>query len=310
MTHQSSPRWLLFIAFNAIVICASAEPPTPPSAPVASGPRKFTGLAEGVDVDADLVYAKTPQGDLVLDLYRPAKIEHPAPVVVFVHGGGWKSGDKKSARKNAVWLVSDGFAVASINYRLLDQASWPAQINDCYEAVRWIRRNAEKYQLDPDRIVAWGGSAGGHLAALLGTRPCPEPETTSSRVQAVIDWFGPTDLLTMPPNVVNESRSFEQVSKSNGARLLGAAVMTVPELAKDASALHQVSADDCPVLIMHGDQDKGVPIDQSTRFHDALQKAGVDSRLHVVKGAGHGGAGFRNPSTRDVIRDFLRQLPW
>lgn len=263
-------------------------------------------LPNGVEAIADLQFTSTPDGPLTLDLYRPSKFEGKLPVVLFVHGGGWKGGDKISGLKNAAWLAGEGYAVVSINYRLLDTSAWPTQIDDCYAAVRWVRETGRRYQLDPDRIASWGTSAGGHLAALLATRPFPGPESTSSRVQAAIDWFGPSDLLTMPPNVVSETRTFEEVAASNGARLLGAAVMTVPDLAKEASALHHVSGDDPPMLIMHGDSDPGVPLDQSVRLAEALGKAGVPVHLEVIEGAGHGGKRFHEPAARDVVRRFLK----
>lgn len=262
---------------------------------------------EHVELISDIRYVVTPQGPQSLDLYRPQTITGKLPVIVFVHGGGWKGGDKKSAIKNAVWLVPEGYAVASINYRLTDVSAWPTQIDDCYAAVRWVRDNSDKYQLDGDRIVSWGTSAGGHLSALMGTRPFPNAESTSSRVQASIDWFGPADLLTMPPNMVTDSQSFEKVSQSNGAKLLQAAVMTVPDLAKDASALYQVSADDPPMLLMHGDQDASVPLAQSQRLAEALNAVGVPNHLEVIRGAGHGGKLFQEPSARDVVRKFLSE---
>ncbi|QEF97723.1 Carboxylesterase NlhH [Stieleria maiorica] len=262
---------------------------------------------DGVEVLSDIQYATTPHGPLLLDLYRPEQIDRNLPVIVFVHGGGWKGGDKRSGLKIAAWLAGENYAVASINYRLLEVSAWPTQIDDCYAAVRWVREHAEQYRFDPDRIVAWGTSAGGHLAALMATRPYPGNESTSSRVHAGIDWFGPTDLLTMPPNVVSQSRSFEDVAKSNGARLLQAPVMTVPELAKTASALYNVTPDDPPMLIMHGDQDPGVPVDQSVRLAEALKKAGVPVQLEIIPGAGHGGKAFQTPEVRAAVRRFLKE---
>ena len=249
-----------------------------------------------------------PDGQvLLLDLYQPAERAGRAPVVVFVHGGGWKNGSRASAAKNAAWLTDNGFAVASIDYRLTDVAQWPAQINDCYAAVRWLREHADEYGLDPDRIGAWGTSAGGHLAALLGTRPFPGVETTSSRVQAVCNWFGPSELLTMPPNVVGHGRTAEDVAGSNGAKLLGATVREVPDLARDASGIDHVSPDDPPFLIMHGEADPGVPLAQSRSLHARLEEHGVDSRIHIVPGAGHGGKEFHKPESRQVVLTFFRQ---
>lgn len=267
--------------------------------------KKPKGPPEGTTVERDIVYATHHGVALKLDLYLPdPKPETALPVVIWVHGGGWLNGSKDNCK--ASFLAQRGFAVASIGYRLTDAARWPGQIEDCYAAVRWLRSNADVYGLDGGHIGAMGGSAGGHLAALMGTRPAGS-EKVSSRVQAVCDWYGPADLLTMPPNMVSEKRTLEQVSQSNGAKLLGATVMDVPELAKDASALYQVSADDPPFLIMHGSEDPGVPVAQSERFHAALEKAGVESELVIVEGAGHGGKEFMADEVTGKVTGFFKR---
>ncbi|MCA8988407.1 MAG: prolyl oligopeptidase family serine peptidase [Planctomycetaceae bacterium] len=250
----------------------------------------------------DLVYQPEVSPALKLDLYRPND-STTCPVVVWVHGGGWKNGSKD--RCPAAWLTAHGIAVASIEYRLIDRAQWPSQLDDCRAAVRWLRKNAGEFGLDPAHIGAWGSSAGGHLVALMGTAPVPENEPVSSRVQAVCDWFGPSDLLTMPPNVVGNGRTEQDVADSNGAKLLGATVKDVPELAQSASALYQVSDDDAPFLIMHGDADPGVPLDQSQRLHEALVKAGIDSTIRIIPGAGHGGKEFQTEEVQEQIRQFF-----
>ena len=158
----------------------------------------LAGAADGpasAEILRDIEFAKPNGHALKLDLYLPHDRSVPVPVVVFVHGGGWKNGSRKSGEKTAAWLTDHGIAVASIDYRLTDVAQWPAQIDDCYAAVRWVRDHADKYSLDGDHIGAWGTSAGGHLVALMGTREFFGQETTSSRVQAVCDWFGPSELL-------------------------------------------------------------------------------------------------------------------
>lgn len=150
-------------------------------------------------------------------------------------------------------------------------------------------------------MAAWGSSAGGHLVALMGTLEAP----LEARVQAVIDWFGPSDLLTMPPNVLSEKRDRAALAKANGAVLLGGLVMDQPDRAKSASALYQVSEGDAPFLIMHGDADPAVPLDQSQRLHEKLKAAGVESTLQIIPGAGHGGKGFDTPAMREMIQGFL-----
>jgi acetyl esterase/lipase len=156
-------------------------------------------LPPGVEVVRGKSYGGSGTSNL-LDLYLPAKSAEPVPLVIWIHGGGWESGSKEAWP--AIFLVDKGFAVASSNYQLSPEASFPAQIYDCKAAVRWLRANAKTYRIDPERFGSWGGSAGGHLAALLGTssedktleRPVGRHPKVSSRVQAVCDWFGPTDL--------------------------------------------------------------------------------------------------------------------
>ncbi len=289
-------RHLLFIllALNPLVAKATQEKD-----------KTRKPLPESVQVMRDIEYSAPDGYSLKLDVLQPKQTQHPSPVIVFVHGGGWKNGSKKSGEKHAAWLVEEGFAVVSIDYRLTDVAEWPAQIDDCYEAVRWVRRNAEKHNFDGDRIAAWGTSAGGHLVALMGTRNYPGKEDVSSKVQAVCDWFGPSELMTMPPNNVGNGRTAEDVANSNGAKLLGAPVREVPEKAKDASGLDNVSTDDCPFLIMHGSEDPGVPLSQSEKLHRKLLDAGVESKLHIVKWAGHGGKLFQTPEARQTVLTFL-----
>lgn len=262
---------------------------------------------KSAEVIRGIEFARPEGHSLKLDLYLPSDRSRPAPVVVFVHGGGWKNGSRQSGERTAAWLKEHGFAVASIDYRLTDVARWPAQINDCYAAVRWIRDHGDVYGLNGDQIGAWGTSAGGHLVALMGTRPFPGTESTSSQVQAVCDWFGPSELMTMPPNNVGNGRTPEDVARSNGARLLGATVRDVPKLAADASAIDHVSSDDPPFLIMHGDQDPGVPLQQSRKLHAKLVLAGVSSRLHVVEGAGHGGKQFSTDESRSIVARFFKR---
>jgi len=258
----------------------------------------------GVNKITNIEYAQHQGISLKLDLYLPEQTKGRVPVIVFIHGGGWKNGSKESGKRGA-WMVPHGFAIASISYRLTDVGQWPDQINDCYAAIRWVRKNAKQYGLDRKRVGCWGTSAGAHLAALVGTRPYPGKERISSRVQATADWFGPSELLSMPPNNVGNGRTEEDVANSNGAKLLGATVKDVPDLAKDASALDNVSEDDSPFLIMHGTADPGVPIIQSEKFHQALLEAGVDSTFVALEGAKHGGPEFSSPASKKVFLEFF-----
>jgi acetyl esterase/lipase len=265
--------------------------------------KKSLKIPDHMQAMRDIEYSANNGQPQLLDLYFPKEYNGKVPVIIWVHGGGWKNGSKEKAK--GLWLVEHGFAIASINYRLIPDHQWPAQINDCRAAVRFLRSNAAKYGLDGKNIAAWGSSAGGHLVAVLGSQDLPKDEKISSRVQAVLDWFGPVDLLTMPPNVVSPKRTLEQVSKSNGALLLGSTVRDVPKLAKEASPFWNVSADDSPFLIMHGDEDPGVPIEQSHRLHAKQKKMGAPSQLHVVKGAKHGGKEFLTQEVNDIILKFF-----
>lgn len=256
-------------------------------------------LPLGVRRISNLEYAWPETGAELLDLYLP-KSGSGVPLVVWIHGGGWSFGSKEE-HCILTWLAAEGVAVASINYRLLHHGCWPSQIEDCRAAVAWLRANAEKYGLDSGRVVVAGGSAGGHLAALLGTMELPEAE----RIQGVIDFFGPSDLLTMPGNVLGPGKTEADLAKSRGAILLGGIVRDRVALAKEASALHQVSKGDAPFLILHGAKDGLVPLDQSTRLHEALGRAGVASELVVLPEAGHGGKRFDAEEVREKIRVFL-----
>lgn len=263
----------------------------------------FGALAEP-EIIRDIEFARPNGYSLKLDLYLPeGRGDEALPTVLWVHGGGWKNGSKKNCK--AAWLAEEGYAVASISYRLTDVAIWPAQIDDCREAVRWVRRNAGLFGLDVERVGSWGGSAGGHLVALMGTLPYSKDESVSSRVSAVCDWYGPTELLTMPPNNVGDGRTEEDVANSNGAKLLGCTVKDCPELARQASAYDNVSADDSAFLIMHGDEDPGVPIQQSIQFYERLRKTKVQSQFKLVEGAGHGGKEFDTPESRALILNFF-----
>ena len=266
------------------------------AAPLAAAPK----LPEGVEVIRDLEYAQVKGLSLRLDLYRPsARPSAPMPLVIWVHGGGWKTGTK--ANCPAAWLATQGYAVASLDFRLLPEHPWPAQIEDPIAALRWLRRESGKYGYDASRSAAMGGSSGGHVVALWGTLSLPAED----KVKAVVDLYGPTDLLTMPPNVLSEKRTRADLAKANGALLLGGIVMDQPDKAKAVSALHQVSKDDVPFLILHGTADPGVPVDQSERLHTALKAAGVESTLKLLTGAGHGGKEFDSPESRALIKAFL-----
>ncbi|MDA7915694.1 alpha/beta hydrolase fold domain-containing protein [Verrucomicrobia bacterium] len=260
------------------------------------GGRSGDGVAAGgTRVLRDLVYARVGERNLPLDLYLPAKSSKPLPVLMWIHGGGWRSGKKGNAGP-AKPLVERGFAVVDVEYRLSGEAIFPAQVQDCKAAVRWVRANAKKYDLDPDRIAVWGSSAGGHLVAFLGTSGgVKEFETDanegfSSRVNLVVDWFGPTDLLQMNDQAVKGARMDHNAPDSPESLLVGGPLQKEPfrSVAVKANPITYVSSDDPEFLIVHGDNDLLVSHKQSLMLNEALKKAGVKTTLQIVKNGGHG----------------------
>jgi acetyl esterase/lipase len=265
-------------------------------------------LPEGVKKLADLDYAGTGNPRQTLDLFLP---ENPAsagplPVVVFIHGGGWQNGDKSGGGGRVAPLVATGrFAGASIGYRLSGEAQWPAQIHDCKAAIRWIKAHAAEHGLDPDRIAVWGSSAGGHLVAMLGVSDgvadlegsIGAHTDRNAKVKCVVDFFGPSDLLTMGGKH-NDAGSPE-------SKLIGGPVQENPDKAKSASPASHVTPDDSPFLIVHGDADSLVPHDQSTVLETKLEAAGVPAVLITVEGGGHG-QGF-GPSVEKAVTAYLGQ---
>lgn len=261
-------------------------------------------IPPGTRVERDLPYVPGGHERQKLDLYLPPEAKGPLPVIVWIHGGAWLAGSKEQCP--ALPFVTKGYAVASINYRLSQHATFPAQIEDCKAAVRWLRANAKKYNLAPERFGVWGASAGGHLVALLGTsggvkelEPAQDGADTSSRVQCVVDWFGPTDFTQM-------GGSHDQ-AKSPEALLIGGPVQENKEKAALANPITHVTKDDPPFLIMHGEEDRTVPINQSELLHAALQKAGVESTFVRIPGAGHGGPGFAIPENHKRVEGFFEK---
>jgi acetyl esterase/lipase len=256
--------------------------------------RTQTAVPEGVKVLHDLEYASVDGSPLQLDLYLPESTRRP-PLFVWVHGGGWTRGDKAEINSSVIDLTRDGFAVASLNYRLGGVVLHPKQVQDLKGGIRWLRANADRYGYAADRIAIGGGSAGGHLALLLGLSGGVEALegdvgdnlSQSSRVQAIVDLYGPSDL-----EALAKAKPRFQKRKTD-------------ELLRSASPLHYLSPDDPPLLIMHGDQDPVVPVTQSQVLHERYRQAGLDSELHILPGAGHGGRSFKDQQTHQWIREFL-----
>lgn len=268
----------------------------------------------------DVAYTPTA-GTQKLNLYLPAG-DGPFPVVVNIHGGGFKFGDRSMV--GAVVgqaLLDGGYAIASVDYRLSGEATFPAAVQDVKAAVRFLRANAAQYKLNPDQIVAFGFSAGGNLASMVGTTgdvaefddPALGNEGVSSRVQAVIDWFGPTDFGQMDEQAKAQgcgtSDQTHSTASSFESLYLGATVAESPELVQKANPISYITADDPPFLLQKGDQDCTVPVGQSQLLADALKAAGIDVRFDLLKGVGHGDSGstlvFESAENVQVVLAFL-----
>lgn len=224
-------------------------------------------------IHRNVVFA-SPQGrNLSMDLYVP-DAPRPAPVVIWIFGGSWKTGFK-GYHVNVRSLTDSGIAVAAIEYRLSGVAKYPAQLEDCKSATQWLRENGARYGIDPQRIGASGESAGGHLAALLGT------VEGKAKIRAVMALYPPTDLVSL-------GRMYEEPGKSSDIdRLLGGPVEEKLPLAREASPVNHVTPSSPPFLIIHGADDKLVPVAQSQKLLHALRAAGVDAQLIVVPDKGH-----------------------
>ena len=279
--------------------------------PALPGPKPLPNVVpEGIEAKRDIPYAGTENPRQKLDLYLPKKRngDKPLPVVVFIHGGGWKGGDKSGGLRNIALYVSSGdYAGVSVGYRLTNEAQWPAQIHDCKAAIRWVRANAKEYGLDAQHIAVWGSSAGGHLVSILGTSgDVKELEgklgtfaDQSSRVQAVINYYGPENFLTM---VTQPSTVDRTTSDYPEALLIGGRVQDVPDAAKHASPVTYISKDDPPFLTAHGTKDPLVPFAQATELHETLKKVGVSSVLLTMQNGGHG---FASKDLDDTVKRFL-----
>ena len=269
-------------------------------------------VPQNVQVTRDVVYGKGGARDLKMDVVhlkeRPAK---PMPVLVWIHGGGWRRGNKTGGLRRLLPFAQRGYFCATIEYRLTDEAVFPAQIHDCKCAIRYLRAKAREHHLDPHHIGVWGSSAGGHLVALLGTSGgVKELEGTggwpdqSSRVQAVCDFCGPSDFFAM----FGLKRPMDRdPSRSPEVLLLGGPIEKNKDKARQASPVTHASKDDPPFLIVHGDEDPVVPLDQAFRMYKALKKAGASPDLYIVDHVGHG-IGMTPQVTQEVTAFLDKHL--
>ena len=285
--------------------------PLPPPAHEQPLPRALPGPG-GTRLLLGVPYAAIPGiRPLELDLHLPPESRGPVPVVVFLHGGGWRLGSRHTAgpmyRSSPTpfeRMAQAGIAVAGVDYRLSGEATFPAQLHDAKAAVRWLRARAAELGIDPDRIAAWGESAGGHLAELLGLVDDAALEGDvgvdghSSRVVAVVAWYAPSDIAAVATDTGNDPAD----PSTREAQLLGAPAVDVPELAAQASPITHVSPGSPPFLLLHGRDDRFIPCAQSERLAAALEAAGADVELHLLDGADNMWLGA--PDAADLALDL------
>jgi len=270
---KPSPIFLALFAFATATWAQRTPLPTAPP--------------ESVRAELDITYGKTPEQELKLDVYRPKAGGDRLPACVLVHGGGWVKGDKERFRPLAIALAEKGYVVANVEYRLGPVAKYPAAVQDCSLAVRFIRANAQRFGVDPARIGAWGGSAGGHLVGLLAAAPkldrflTADLKDTSAAVQATCIMAGPTDLAT--DAFIENLRKAKE--KGTVFQWMGQLYDDAPGLYREASPITHFSAETGPILFLTGDQDNP---GRDTAAMEKLKSLGVATKQEVLKDAKHG----------------------
>ena len=287
---------LLLLLVSGLLGCNSNKAPRPPIGypnitflKIAYGLKMvkpielFPAIPESIKVFNDIEYKQIGDVSLQLNIYRHKDLQKPAPLLVFIHGGAWRTGKREDYLPYLLDFAKRGYVTATISYRLVKVAPFPAAVQDVKCAIKWLKLNSNKYMFDPDKIVVIGGSAGGHLAMMVGYSsdvPELEPECGSldvdSSVQGVVNIYGPMDLMTEFAKGRKEVREF-----------LTGLFEEVPEIYQLASPLTHISADDPPTLIFHGTIDDTVPISQSDRLKEELEAKGIPVEYHRLKGWPH-----------------------
>lgn len=279
----------------------------------AQTPDKIRAIfPEGTVFHSNIPYAGDTLRKHLLDIYLPQNAKQNTPLVIWVHGGAWMQGDKyadMSYMKNTIQdILKSGYALASIDYRQSTDAIFPAQIQDCNQAISFLYANAEKYKLDKEKIVLIGFSAGGHLASLLGlstnnniSKFYTDGKTPKFKIKAVIDFYGPSELLAFMPQTTGD------IPNDAIGQLLGAKLWERPDLARGASPANYVDNGDPSFLIFHGEKDDLVPYTQSVLLSSLLTQANVNNDLTIVKDAPHYGEMFDSDTNRTKIRAFLEK---
>jgi acetyl esterase/lipase len=298
---------VLLLSFSSVCLAQTAA-----GADVAS----FTAELFRYEVHPNIVYHTANNYEAKLDVYEPAGVSQPTPVVIVIHGGGWIAGTKEERVLEIMPYLQMGFAAVNVEYRMAPVSLAPAAVEDCRCALHWVFANAKKYNFDPNRVVLQGGSAGGHLALTTGMltpaagfdHECytgednvwsQNPGTGNDpRVAAIVNWFGIADVL----------------DELHGPNAKGYAVAwlgdqpNADEMAKRLSPINYVNKNNPPIITIHGDKDALVPYAQSVRLHKALDAAGVINQLVTMPGAGHGGFSYeQNQKAWAAIREFLKK---
>lgn len=262
--------------------------------------------ASKIRVEKDLVYGKGGAQNLMLDLALPGDGKGPFPCIVCVHGGGWRGGKRQDMGLVTKFLAEKGFVAATVSYRLTPKDQFPAQIHDCKAAVRWLRANADKYQINKDRFGAVGASAGGHLVCLMGTADADAKLEgnggnleQSSQVQAVVSYFGPTDFTVK--TWTKEVEDFFLVP------FLGGSFEEKKELYCKCSPIEYVKRSNPPFLFFHGDKDTLVGIENSHKLAKKLTEAGVAAEVVTMPGEGHGWGGEKLTRTLNQTARFFEE---
>ncbi len=267
----------------------------------------LASLPVGTTFYPDIAYVPHGHERHTLDIYIPPT-KGPYPLVIWIHGGAFRMGSKSDSVPLA--MLNRGYAIVAINYRLSQHAIFPAQIEDCKSAVRWLRAHAGVYDFDNKRFIAWGESAGAHLAAMLGT--CGHIRELdvgthldqSSRVQAVIDFFGPTDFLQMDAQRIPDGM-IHDAADSPESQLIGGPIQQHEAAVKKANPITHIDGFAAPFLVIHGDADPLVPHGQSVLLVEALQRYHIPVTLHTIIGGGHGG--FDTPLIPLLVETFLQR---
>jgi acetyl esterase/lipase len=329
-SHETSIMKLCCAAFVPLIagliasMSHAAEAPAVASSPVLEDryPRAEVAFAQGVTSFPDLIYSQSPGfRPLRLDLYKPKAASSAGyPLVVYIHGGGWQSGHTRHSGAFANWpavlasLAAQGFVVVSIEYRLSSEATFPAAIQDVKTSIRWLRSKADEFGIDRKRAIVWGGSAGGQLAALAATS-CNDQalapvlvdaqaklKNESDCVQGVVAWYGIFDFSALPefsgsaatPNVKSAASKYLNCQTAECGDRLGL-----------ASAAKRIDNSTPAALLIHGDKDQVVPVDQSKSFHAALRAKKIPAELMVIEGVDHSFIGATPEQTRKASLDAL-----